>query len=149
MSFHKLFFLGYLAHNPTKTKAPAYTLRGAKPPMTDSSSPGPRYYVQPSITRHGKHTAPAQHICGLPKVKTEITPGPSEYHFSSTSFRQDKRAFLLPCATGVQNVSLHPEEASEVSRRKANNAERLLLTFPLWLEEKSPASLLFSASPLP
>ncbi|GAB0187579.1 outer dense fiber protein 3-like [Grus japonensis] len=89
---------GYLAHNPTKTKAPAYTLRGAKPPMTDSSSPGPRYYVQPSITRHGKHTAPAQHICGLPKVKTEITPGPSDY----STDKADKH--LYQCAP-VQSMA--------------------------------------------
>ena len=105
---HRLFFLGYLAHNPTKTKAPAYTFRGAKPPVTDSCSPGPRYYVPPSITRNGKYVAPAQHICGLPKIKTEITPGPSEYHFSSPSFRQHKHALLLPCATGVQNHQLTP-----------------------------------------
>ncbi|XP_075345477.1 ciliary microtubule associated protein 1A-like [Mycteria americana] len=70
---------GYLDHNPTKTKAPAYTFRGAKPPVADSCSPGPRYYVPPSITRNGKYVAPAQHICGLPKIKTEITPGPSDY----------------------------------------------------------------------
>ncbi|NXE83699.1 ODF3A protein, partial [Cochlearius cochlearius] len=70
---------GYLAHSPTKAKAPAYTFQGAKPPAADSCSPGPRYYVQPSITRNGKYVAPAQHICGLPKIKTEVTPGPSEY----------------------------------------------------------------------
>ncbi|KFO14578.1 Outer dense fiber protein 3, partial [Balearica regulorum gibbericeps] len=69
---------GYRDHNPTKTKAPAYTFPRAKPPMADSCSPGPRYYVQPSITRNGKYVAPAEHICGLPKVKTEITPGPRE-----------------------------------------------------------------------
>ena len=108
MSFHRLFFLGYLAHNPTKTKAPAYTCQGPKPPVADSCSPGPRYYVQPSITRNGKYVAPAQPMGGLPKIKSEITPGPSEYHFSSTSSRQDKHAFLLPCATGVQNHQLTP-----------------------------------------
>ncbi|XP_075345032.1 ciliary microtubule associated protein 1A-like [Mycteria americana] len=70
---------GYLDHNPTKTKAPAYTFRGAKTPVADSCSPGSRYYVPPSITRNGKYVAPAQHICGLPKIKTEITPGPSDY----------------------------------------------------------------------
>ncbi|KAM6392647.1 ciliary microtubule associated protein 1A [Pluvialis apricaria] len=70
---------GYLAHNPTKARAPAYTFRGAKPPLADTCSPGPRYYVQPSVTRNGKHVAPAHHIGGLPKIKTEVTPGPSDY----------------------------------------------------------------------
>ncbi|XP_074908692.1 ciliary microtubule associated protein 1A-like isoform X3 [Buteo buteo] len=70
---------GYLVHNPTKTKAPAYTFQRAKPPGADSCSPGPRYYVQPSITRNGKYVAPAQHMGGLPKITTEVTPGPSDY----------------------------------------------------------------------
>ncbi|NXW26218.1 ODF3A protein, partial [Circaetus pectoralis] len=86
---------GYLLHNPTKTKAPAYTFQRAKPPGTDSCSPGPRYYVQPSITRNGKYVAPAQHMGGLPKITTEVTPGPSEYRFSSTSSRRHKHACLF------------------------------------------------------
>ncbi|NXH77017.1 ODF3A protein, partial [Hydrobates tethys] len=81
----KLFFLGYLGNSPTKSKGPAYTFQGAKPPAAGSCSVGPQYYVQPSITRNGKYVAPAQPICGLPKIKTKITPGPSEYHFSSPS----------------------------------------------------------------
>ncbi|NXQ80561.1 ODF3A protein, partial [Nyctibius grandis] len=77
---------GYLAHSPIKTKAPVCIFRGDKHPMAENCSPGPRYYVQPSITRTGKYEAPAQYICGRPNVKmTKITPGPSEYHFSSTS----------------------------------------------------------------
>ncbi|KAM6107482.1 ciliary microtubule associated protein 1A-like [Phoenicopterus ruber ruber] len=99
VSFDRLFFLGYLAHDPTKTKGPTCVFPRAKPPVADSCSPGPRYYVLPSITRNGKSVAPAQHICGLPKIKTEITPGPSEYHFSSPSSRQDKHALLLPWAS--------------------------------------------------
>ncbi|NXW35024.1 ODF3A protein, partial [Phaetusa simplex] len=55
---------GYLAHNPTKARAPAYIFQGAKPPLSDSCLPGPRYYIQPSVTRNGNYVAPAQHICG-------------------------------------------------------------------------------------
>ncbi|NWX80648.1 ODF3A protein, partial [Alca torda] len=80
-----LFFPRYLSHNPTEARAPAYTFQGAKPPLPDSCSPGPQHYVQPSVTRNGKYMAPTQHICGLPKIKTEVTPAPSEYHFSSPS----------------------------------------------------------------
>ncbi|PKK18793.1 outer dense fiber protein 3-like [Columba livia] len=71
--------MGYINHNPTKVKAPAYTCRGAKAPAEGSCSPGPRYYVEPSMTRTGKYVAPAYAITGLPRIKTEITPGPSDY----------------------------------------------------------------------
>ncbi|KAM6225587.1 ciliary microtubule associated protein 1A-like [Spheniscus humboldti] len=31
------------------------------------------------MTRNGKYVAPAYAICGLAKINTEITPGPSDY----------------------------------------------------------------------
>ncbi|CAM4583837.1 unnamed protein product [Caretta caretta] len=70
---------GYLKHNPTKRKAPAYTFKGARPSLREACSPGPRYYVEPAMTRKGKEVAPAYTMCGRPKVKTEVTPGPSDY----------------------------------------------------------------------
>ncbi|KAM6107483.1 ciliary microtubule associated protein 1A-like [Phoenicopterus ruber ruber] len=69
-------------HRPRGPIMAHFTSPGPKysiPGTTDTCSPGPRYYVLPSITRNGKSVAPAQHICGLPKIKTEITPGPSDY----------------------------------------------------------------------
>ncbi|KAK2520025.1 hypothetical protein Q9966_013633 [Columba livia] len=70
---------GYINHNPTKVKAPAYTCRGAKAPAEGGCSPGPHYYVEPSMTRTGKYVAPAYAITGLPRIKTEIILGPSDY----------------------------------------------------------------------
>ncbi|NXJ68033.1 ODF3A protein, partial [Rostratula benghalensis] len=87
---------GHLAHNPTKTKAPAYSIPKGKLPPISSCSPGPCYAVPPALTRKGKHVSPAQHICGLPKIKTEVTPGPSEYPSSSSSAQQDQHPGLLP-----------------------------------------------------
>ncbi|XP_014380011.1 outer dense fiber protein 3 [Alligator sinensis] len=69
---------GYMKHNPTKKKAPAYSISGTRPHCKESCSPGPRYYVA-SMTRRGKEVAPAYTISGRPIVKTEITPGPSDY----------------------------------------------------------------------
>uniref|UniRef100_A0A672TF63 Outer dense fiber of sperm tails 3 n=1 Tax=Strigops habroptila TaxID=2489341 RepID=A0A672TF63_STRHB len=63
---------GYLAHNPTKHKAPACTFERAKPPIAESCSPGPRYYVLPSITRNRKYVAPVQHICTGWRDKTSL-----------------------------------------------------------------------------
>uniref|UniRef100_A0A8C3JC22 ODF3A protein n=1 Tax=Calidris pygmaea TaxID=425635 RepID=A0A8C3JC22_9CHAR len=44
---------GHLAHNPTKAKAPAYSIPLAKLPPLASCSPGPRYFV-PCYTMVGK-----------------------------------------------------------------------------------------------
>ncbi|NXJ68032.1 ODF3A protein, partial [Rostratula benghalensis] len=52
---------GHLAHNPTKTKAPAYSIPKGKLPPISSCSPGPCYAVPPALTRKGKHVSPAQH----------------------------------------------------------------------------------------
>ncbi|XP_068272115.1 ciliary microtubule associated protein 1A-like [Nyctibius grandis] len=71
---------GYLTHDPTKSKAPVWTFHGAKPPVVGSCSPGPRHYVQPSVTRNGKYVVPAHPIYGLPKIMlSNMTPGPSNY----------------------------------------------------------------------
>ncbi|NXJ65053.1 ODF3A protein, partial [Rostratula benghalensis] len=66
---------GHLALNPTKTKALAYSIPKAKLPPITSCFPGPCDFVPPTITRNGKHISPTQHICGLPKIKTEIKLG--------------------------------------------------------------------------
>ncbi|KFV05323.1 Outer dense fiber protein 3, partial [Pterocles gutturalis] len=92
---------GYLGHNPTKTKAPVRVFQGAKRPVTDSCSPGPRYYIPPSITRNGKYEPPAHRICGLPKIKTEVTPGPSDYSIDQA----DKH--LYKCAPAQSMTSRH------------------------------------------
>ncbi|NXH50766.1 ODF3A protein, partial [Dicaeum eximium] len=70
---------GHLAHDPTRDRAPAYSFRGTKCPTTDNSSPGPRYFVPPSITNTGKYVPPSAHVIGRPKTKVQVTPGPSDY----------------------------------------------------------------------
>ncbi|XP_071618266.1 ciliary microtubule associated protein 1A [Heliangelus exortis] len=100
---------GYLSHNPCKTRAPAYTFQGAKHPNAESCSPGPRYYIHPSITRNGKYLAPAVPMAGAPKAKIEVTPGPSDYFTErankllyrrvpaqSMSFRHEVKPALVP-----------------------------------------------------
>ncbi|XP_077036485.1 uncharacterized protein LOC129121953 isoform X1 [Agelaius phoeniceus] len=77
--FHRLFFPGHIAHDPTKDRAPAYSFRGTKAPSTDSCSPGPRYFIHPSITKTGKYMPPSALMMGRSKSKIEVTPGPSDY----------------------------------------------------------------------
>ncbi|KFZ47760.1 Outer dense fiber protein 3, partial [Antrostomus carolinensis] len=83
---------GYLDHHPSKAKAPAYSLQGSKRSLAENCTPGPCYYIQASITRTGKYVAPAQPICGRPKTKTEVTPGPSDYDTDNTNKLLYKRA---------------------------------------------------------
>ncbi|KAM6107489.1 ciliary microtubule associated protein 1A-like [Phoenicopterus ruber ruber] len=134
---------GYLAHNPTKTKGPTCVFQRAKPPVADSCSPGPRYYVLPSITRNGKSVAPAQHICGLPKIKTEITPGPSDYAtdkankhlykcvpaqsmaFRHKAVRTDQPpgpgTYTLPRLVGPNTASTHASPCYSVTGKRKHN----------------------------
>ncbi|RLV62720.1 hypothetical protein DV515_00019014, partial [Chloebia gouldiae] len=70
---------GHMAHDPTKDRAPAYSFRGTKAPSTDNCSPGPRYFIHPSITKSGKYVSPSAHVIGRPKTKILVTPGPSDY----------------------------------------------------------------------
>ncbi|XP_040414096.1 outer dense fiber protein 3-like [Cygnus olor] len=93
---------GFVGHSPTKSRAPAYTCRGTKPPMTGSCGPGPQYLVEPAITRTGKYVPPGTHIRGLPKIKTTVTPGPSDY-FMETS---NKHVFKCP---PVQSMAFRHE----------------------------------------
>ncbi|KFV02392.1 Outer dense fiber protein 3, partial [Pterocles gutturalis] len=134
---------GYLGHNPTKTKAPVCAFQRAKPPVEDNCSPGPRYYVPPSITRNGKYVPPAQHICGLPKTKTEITPGPSDYStekankhlykcasaqsmaFRHKAFKTDQPpgpgAYTLPRLVGPNTAYTHASPCYSMRGRSKHN----------------------------
>ncbi|NXY13946.1 ODF3A protein, partial [Atrichornis clamosus] len=69
---------GHRAHDPTKEKAPAYTFRGTKCPAIGTGSPGP-HYIDPAITKTGKHVPPSVPMTGRPKTKIKVTPGPSDY----------------------------------------------------------------------
>ncbi|NWI36717.1 ODF3A protein, partial [Picathartes gymnocephalus] len=76
---------GHTAHDPTKDRAPAYSFRGTKCPTTDSCSPGPRYLIDPCITKTGKHLAPSPLVTARPRTRVEVTPGPSDYTTDSAN----------------------------------------------------------------
>nr|XP_056707960.1 outer dense fiber protein 3 [Euleptes europaea] len=69
---------GYMAHIPTKRKAPAYSMHGSRPLLSKDCSPGP-YNVQSSMTYRGRKTAPAYTMAGRYGEKVETTPGPASY----------------------------------------------------------------------
>ncbi|XP_077177334.1 ciliary microtubule associated protein 1A [Paroedura picta] len=69
---------GFVSHIPTKRRAPAYSMHGARPLLSKDCFPGP-YPVQPSMTYRGKNIAPAYTMAGRPRVIEESTPGPASY----------------------------------------------------------------------
>uniref|UniRef100_A0A672TF73 Outer dense fiber of sperm tails 3 like 1 n=1 Tax=Strigops habroptila TaxID=2489341 RepID=A0A672TF73_STRHB len=137
---------GYLAHNPTKHKAPACTFERAKPPIAESCSPGPRYYVLPSITRNRKYVAPVQHICRLPKIKLEVTPRPIEFHSSSPSARTHTRSlpialpgpgtYTLPRLVGPNTALIHTNPCCSMRGKSEHDG---------FAEDLSKVKLRFSA----
>uniref|UniRef100_A0A803W464 ODF3A protein n=1 Tax=Ficedula albicollis TaxID=59894 RepID=A0A803W464_FICAL len=63
----------------TMERAPAYSFRGTKCPSSMTCSPGPRYFIDSSITKTGKHVPPTALVTARPKTKIAVTPGPSDY----------------------------------------------------------------------
>ncbi|KAM7019815.1 LOW QUALITY PROTEIN: ciliary microtubule associated protein 1A-like [Passerculus sandwichensis] len=88
-SFHRLFLPGHMAHDPTKDRAPAFSFRGSNAPSADTCSPGPRYFIESSITKTGRQVAPSALVTARPKTKILATPGPSDY----TTDRANKHVF--------------------------------------------------------
>ncbi|XP_054132229.1 outer dense fiber protein 3-like [Melozone crissalis] len=80
---------GHMAHDPTKDRAPAFSFRGSNAPSTDTCSPGPRYFIESSITKTGRQVAPSALVTARPKTKILSTPGPSDY----TTDRANKLVF--------------------------------------------------------
>uniref|UniRef100_A0A8C3K225 Uncharacterized protein n=1 Tax=Calidris pygmaea TaxID=425635 RepID=A0A8C3K225_9CHAR len=64
---------GHLAHNPTKTKAPAYSIPQGKLPPISSCSPGPRYFVA-GLVENQEPWSPPEGIFSLPLRVTLIKP---------------------------------------------------------------------------
>ncbi|NXQ57555.1 ODF3A protein, partial [Anthoscopus minutus] len=62
-------------------------------------SPGPRYYIDPSITKTGKHIAPSAQVTSRPKTKIEVTPGPSDY----TTDRANKHIYHTAQANSLKS----------------------------------------------
>ena len=72
---------GYRIHDPTKNKAPAYSL-GIKSSKLDQgpASPGPAYLVPPNITRTGMEGTPRYSLAGRTKSGGNFqTPAPGTY----------------------------------------------------------------------
>ncbi|KAJ7329370.1 hypothetical protein JRQ81_015544 [Phrynocephalus forsythii] len=69
--------VGYQSHDPSRYRAPAYSLGTRRFQEQQSCSPGPGYLIPTNMTMRGKDGSPAYSIYGRPRdVMPFMTPGP-------------------------------------------------------------------------
>lgn len=68
---------GYVLHDPSRLRAPAFTFGLRLPTQQTSFGPGPGYLVPARMTVRGPDGAPAYSIYGRPRPAAPcLTPGP-------------------------------------------------------------------------
>ncbi|XP_029472495.1 outer dense fiber protein 3B [Rhinatrema bivittatum] len=84
---------GYTGHDPSKNRAPAYSIASRHIKFVEDCSPGPGYLVPPHMTMRGKDGIPAYSLYGRPKdISPFNTPGPGTY----SPERSGKSAYYSP-----------------------------------------------------
>uniref|UniRef100_A0A670JBE4 Outer dense fiber protein 3-like n=1 Tax=Podarcis muralis TaxID=64176 RepID=A0A670JBE4_PODMU len=72
--------VGYQLHDPSRTRAPAYSFGTRHSQDQENCSPGPGYLIPTNMTMRGRAGIPAYSIYGRPKdVPPFRTPGPGCY----------------------------------------------------------------------
>ncbi|NXS12494.1 ODF3A protein, partial [Neodrepanis coruscans] len=85
--------VGYVQHDPSRSRAPAYTFGLRVGTNMGSCSPGPRYLVPPGFTEKGRSYNPAYSITGRPRAeRVTVYPGPGECGARSSGRAGDPRA---------------------------------------------------------
>lgn len=70
---------GYLLHDPSRPRAPAFTFGMRLPARQTTCGPGPGHLVPPRMTTRGPDGAPAYSIQGRLRHSTPFrTPGPGQ-----------------------------------------------------------------------
>lgn len=70
---------GYILHDPSRPRAPAFTFGARLPTQQTSCGPGPGYLVPARMTVRGRDGAPAYSIFGRPRHTAPfLTPGPGQ-----------------------------------------------------------------------
>ncbi|XP_075408756.1 ciliary microtubule associated protein 1B [Tenrec ecaudatus] len=71
---------GYILHDPSRPRAPAYTFGARLPAQQQTCGPGPGYLVPARMTVRGPDGAPSYSIHGRPRDTARfLTPGPGRY----------------------------------------------------------------------
>ena len=70
---------GYILHDPSRPRAPAFTFGARLPTQQTSRGPGPGHLVPARMTVRGRDGAPAYSILGRPRHAAPfLTPGPGQ-----------------------------------------------------------------------
>ncbi|XP_032902444.1 outer dense fiber protein 3-like protein 2 [Amblyraja radiata] len=108
--------IGFMGHDLTKHMNPAYTFgrKHSSALYYNSCSPGPRYYVDPKITRFGRNGTPSYSMaarvktCDLSKIPG--TPGPGAYNPECTPHLNEHRspAYTMGSRTRYRKLDTVP-----------------------------------------
>ncbi|XP_077023982.1 ciliary microtubule associated protein 1B isoform X3 [Tamandua tetradactyla] len=103
---------GYILHDPSRPRAPAYTFGARLPTQRLSCSPGPGLLVPAGLTERGPDGAPAYSIYGRPRDAAHfLTPGPGRYfpeRAGNLAYPSAPRHTIAPRNWGVQTEQQTP-----------------------------------------
>ncbi|XP_055514839.1 outer dense fiber protein 3-like protein 2 [Leucoraja erinacea] len=108
--------IGFMGHDLTKHMNPAYTFgrKHSGALYYNSCSPGPRYYVDPKITRFGRNGTPSYSMAARVKTcdlsKIPATPGPGAYNPECTPHLNEHRspAYTMGSRTRYRKLDTVP-----------------------------------------
>uniref|UniRef100_A0A2K5RA83 Outer dense fiber of sperm tails 3B n=1 Tax=Cebus imitator TaxID=2715852 RepID=A0A2K5RA83_CEBIM len=100
---------GYVLHDPSRPRAPAFTFGARLPTQRTTCGPGPGHLVPARMTVRGPDSAPAYSIYGRPRHSAPFpTPGPGPHPVPAPALDPPGRQ-VLPGASWERHV---PQRAS-------------------------------------
>eukprot|EP00052_Salpingoeca_macrocollata_P002916 m.33085 g.33085 ORF g.33085 m.33085 type:complete len:247 (-) comp12829_c0_seq1:75-815(-) len=97
------------AQDKTKKADPAFSFGAKIPDNTKSQSPGPGYYINPKLSRHGPAGAPAFSMAGRPKETKKVeNPPPGAYAPDKVNVGKKAPAFSMGTRTNPRKVDQTP-----------------------------------------
>ncbi|KAM9177417.1 ciliary microtubule associated protein 1B [Dugong dugon] len=97
---------GYILHDPSRPRAPAYTFGARLPTQQQSCGPGPGHLVPARMTVRGPDGSPSYSIYGRPRDAAPFrTPGPGRYfpeRAENLAYPSAPRHTIAPRNWGVQ-----------------------------------------------
>ncbi|XP_059537266.1 ciliary microtubule associated protein 1B isoform X2 [Myotis daubentonii] len=112
---------GYVLHDPSRARAPAFTFGLRLPKQQVSCSPGPGYLVPARMTVRGWDGTPAFSIFGRQRhAAPSLTPGPGRYfpeRAGNATYPSAPRHTMAPRNWGVQAEHNSPGETTRVRYR--------------------------------
>ncbi|KAK2494421.1 hypothetical protein MC885_013991 [Smutsia gigantea] len=107
---------GYILHDPSRPRAPAFTFGTRFPTQQTSCSPGPGHLVPARMTVRGPDSTPAYSIYGRPRHAAPfLTPGPGRYfpeRAENAAYPSAPRHTIAPRNWGVHTEKHTPGPAA-------------------------------------